>query len=92
MSREPIIDVLAVAQTFSNGLASAVVDRNGNARLVLYIEQADEETGERNRLVSARLILPQNALPAMARMILSAMTPEGRKHAEAWHAGVLAHA
>lgn len=87
-----VLDLFQVSTEFHDGLASATIDRNGNARLVFYVEQGDDESGRRSKIVNARMIIPQNALPAMVSILLASMSPEGRKYAEAWHSGVVAHA
>ena len=79
-----VIDLFQVSPGFH--------DRAGNARLTFYVEQTDDESGRCDKIVNARLIIPQSALPAMVNLLMAALTPEGRKYAEAWHMGVTAHA
>lgn len=68
-----IVEMTCIATDFIDGLHHVYLDRNGNARLVFYREQRDDDgDGKIRRVVTARMIIPHAAMIEAAGMMVTA--------------------
>ena len=68
-----IFEHSCVVTDFIDGLHHVYLDRNGNARLVFYREQRDDDGDNRiRRIVTARMIMPHAAMIEAAGLMVTA--------------------
>lgn len=68
----PLVESIAVPDTFASGLARAEI--HGNiVHFILYSQHTDAD-GRLERAVCARILMPKEAVPAAIRIAISAVS------------------
>jgi hypothetical protein len=68
----PLIEPIAIADTFASGLARAEI--HGNiVHFILFCEHSDSD-GNLERTICARILMPKEAVPAAIRIAISAVS------------------
>ena len=76
----PVIEQAFIVPTFCDGLHTIDIDRHGIARVTLFAEQRESYNGTMERVVVARLIMPEAVVAEIAARMLAAHRQPATHH------------
>lgn len=68
----PLIELCPIPDTFCSGLARTEV-HGSVIHFILYAERSDAD-GRIERVISARILMPKDAVPTAVRMVMAAVS------------------